>query len=83
MAEVKLDIALFGAFRPFGASVAVYVPVGCGIAEVKQRLAAALGSADPKLIGASVLANDDEVLPASAVFDRDCRLAILPPVCGG
>lgn len=83
MADITVSMRLFGAFRKFGENVSFTVPAGSGIGDVKRRLAEVLDAADAKLISESALANDDEVLDARAVFTQDCRLAILPPVCGG
>lgn len=83
MTEITVSMRLFGAFRKFGEHISFTAPSGSGVEDVKRLLAEVLTEADAQLIQDSALANDDEVLDAREVFTQDCRLAILPPVCGG
>lgn len=83
MADITIKMRLFGAFRKYGEETAFSAPAGCTAREAKARLESVLPDADPKLIRDSALANDDEIIDDAAVLDKDCRLAILPPVCGG
>lgn len=81
--SINITMRLFGAFRPYGERACFVLPAGCTVQDVKDRLAVELGAGAAGLIGDSVLANDNSVIGADAVFTRDCELAILPPVCGG
>jgi molybdopterin converting factor small subunit len=83
MADIKINMRLFGAFRKYGESVDFTVPKGSTAEAVKTRLAEVLALADPVLIRDSALANDNEIIDGAAVLTGDSRLAILPPVCGG
>jgi molybdopterin converting factor small subunit len=83
MTDITITMRLFGAFRKHGEHVTFAAPKGATAAEIKARLAQVVAEADPKLVHDSALANDDEILPDDAVLTADCRLAILPPVCGG
>lgn len=83
MSEITLSIQLFGAFREYGDNVSVTLQTGAGIEDVKKALADKLGENASTLIDDSALADEQHVLTGNAVFDKDARLAILPPVCGG
>ena len=80
---ININMRLFGAFRKFGESVTFSLPSGATVHQLKETLAAALNNADPLLIADSAIANDHEIIGADHIFTQDCRLAILPPVCGG
>jgi molybdopterin converting factor small subunit len=83
MTDISITLRLFGAFRVYGENVVFSVPSGSTAAKVKEKLAGVLKGADAALIRDSVLANDDEIIGNEIILTRDCRLAILPPVCGG
>lgn len=80
---ITISVKLFGAFRKYGEQVDVSIKEGSSVVAVKQAMGDLLGAESLPLIGDSVIANDDAVLPADYVFDQDTQLAILPPVCGG
>ena len=87
---VKLEVALFGAFRKFdnGAPFVLSVPSGSGLAEVRQALRDELTRRHPEfnqqtLIDESAFADEKSVLQNGCVFTQGTKLAILPPVCGG
>lgn len=80
--SVTLTVNLFGAFRAGGNQpVALTLPKGATLAEARHALKATLGN--NSLVDDSALADDKQVLPEDAIFERDTELAILPPVCGG
>lgn len=80
--SVTLTVRLFGAFRAVGNEpVTLTLPRGATITEARRALKSALGN-NP-LIDDSALADETQILPENAVFERDTELAILPPVCGG
>ncbi len=81
-ASIHLRLRLFGALRDHGSVVEITVPSGADGAVVRRALAEKL-AIDPALLTISALATDDEVLDASATFEHDATLAVLPPVCGG
>lgn len=83
MNTITVTMRLFGAFRKYGETAVFSVPSGSSVPQVKAGLAAALRMDDKTLIDDSALANDNEVIAEDTVFATDCRLAILPPVCGG
>ena len=87
---VDIDIQLFGAFRNFGngRELRLEVARGSALSDVRAALARKLIEFDPQfnntqLIEDSAFANESEVLSAEFTADHSCRLAILPPVCGG
>lgn len=80
--SVTLTVSLFGAFRAQGGKpVTLTLPKGATLLEARRALKAALDN--HPLIDDSALADEKQVLPEDAVFERDAELAILPPVCGG
>ena len=83
MADIRINMRLFGAFRKYGESVDFTVPAGSTAGKVKERLAEVLKLSDAVLIRDSALANDDAIIDGGAILTRDSFLAILPPVCGG
>ena len=88
---IDVEVRLFGAFRSYGppsALVSLAVPESATVSTLKKALAAALrglnpGFQDERLIEDSAIADERSVLAADAVIRKPCRLAILPPVCGG
>lgn len=83
MSEIKITIKLFGAFRKYGQALDLVLPAGSSVQDVKVLLAGKLESNDAALVAESALANDNEILSGTEVFNDDTALAILPPVCGG
>lgn len=88
--SITLTISLFGAFRPYANSdaLSLEVPQGANIAEIKNRLKAALKQLRPEfdkeaLVDDSALADATQVLAEDATLTENTKLAILPPVCGG
>lgn len=83
MNEITISMRLFGAFRKYGETVEFAIHTGSPVAVIKDALGNVLGEQARGLIRDSVLANDETILPGDYIFDRDARLSILPPVCGG
>lgn len=81
--SITLTVNLFGAFRGHenGRPLMLSLPHGATLGQVRSALKAALN--DHPLINDSALADETQILPEDAVFERDTQLAILPPVCGG
>lgn len=80
--SITLTVSLFGAFRANGGKpVTLTLPKGVSLPEARRALKAALNN--HPLIDDSALADETQVLPEDAMFERDAELAILPPVCGG
>lgn len=80
---ITVSVKLYGAFRKYGEKIELSVTEGSPVSAVKKALAAQLGNESMPLIGDSVLANDEAILPPDYVLDKDGSLSILPPVCGG
>lgn len=86
---ITLQIALFGIFRNSGASeITLDVPVNSDLVTVKKQLAVQFARDYPNfssthLIETAVLADETRVLNANERLTHSCKLAILPPVCGG
>ncbi len=83
MTMMTLEIRPFGAFRQIGDVFTIKVPRDCTAEDIKAALADALGDEHRDLVNDSVLANDNEILPAGYVLREPAPLSILPPVCGG
>jgi len=83
MKKIDLNIKFYGAFRKFGQSISVKVNSGANMIDVKNALISALGEDHYLLVGDSVLANDEAILPNDYVISEESTLSILPPVCGG
>lgn len=83
METITLTVKLFGAFRCYGADIALEVPANSPVPAVKQALAEALGAPENALMADAVLADDSQILPDNHTFNTTCQLAVLPPVCGG
>lgn len=80
--SITLTVTLFGAFRAGdGKPILLTLPRGSSLADARRALKAALNN--HPLIDDSALADERQVLPEDALFERDTELAILPPVCGG
>lgn len=81
--SITLTVNLFGAFRGHenGKPLTLSLPHGATLGQARSALKAALN--DHPLIDDSALADETQILPEDAVFERDTQLAILPPVCGG
>jgi molybdopterin converting factor small subunit len=85
MTTVQIQLRLFGAFRRFGDGSVLSVPLraGSGISDLRGALAELLGGQHSGLIADSSFADESAILSDDSVFDRDCTVAVLPPVCGG
>ena len=81
--SITLTVNLFGAFRGHenGKPLTLCLPHGATLIEARRALKAALNN--HPLIDDSALADETQILPEDAVFERDTQIAILPPVCGG
>lgn len=87
---IKIEVALFGAFRKFSDKnpLVLYVPEGASLGDVKKSIGRELSLYSPAfnqhtLIEESALADEKEVLTEDFVIRKEASLAILPPVCGG
>lgn len=83
MKQINIHVKFYGMFRRFGDAVTVKVDPGTDMIGIKNALMAALGEEYYLLVGDSVLADDDQILPENYVLTKDGVLSILPPVCGG
>ena len=83
MSDVTIKIKYFGAFRKYGTDIDMVLGKGCSVIMVKDALCQELHENKDSLIYDSVLANDANILDETHVFETDCQLSILPPVCGG
>ena len=88
MIEVK--IRLFGAFRKYGdgSEIRIPLPKNASINSLRSVLGTRLeelypGFGEAGLLQDSAFANDTEILRNDSTLDRDCVVAVLPPVCGG
>lgn len=80
---VQVDVRLFGCFR--GRSdqdpmLRLEIPGPATVGELRKLLAERLPGGP---VAQSVLADESQVLEDGFRIDRDCRLALLPPVSGG
>ena len=87
---MKIQVQLFGGFRQFSSASQLEFEVESALTpkELKVRIQQVLGSAEnmdqlSALLSASVLASEDSILQSEEKIASSCRLAILPPVCGG
>jgi len=83
MGNITVVVQLFGAFRKYGGEMILIMPAGSTAGNVKKRLADFLELQDREILKSSAIANENEIMNEGAVISEDCRLAILPPVCGG
>lgn len=83
MSEISVFVQFYGAFRQYGDAVSFSVRRGSAMPAVKAEIARLLDGRVDALVADSVLADEEAVLPLHYVFDRDSRLSLLPPVCGG
>lgn len=86
---MKIRIQLFGALREADPSgqVALDVPDGCSVAQLRDALQAHLAEHAPHvsaaLVSRSALASDETVLRNDDAVPANGPLAVLPPVSGG
>jgi molybdopterin converting factor small subunit len=90
---IEIEMSLFGAFRKFHSSktpIALKLDSPATIDQVKIALSnrlkemnADFGSNGEQLVKDSALASESDVLLPNAIIAESCKLAILPPVCGG
>ncbi|MCC7441565.1 MAG: MoaD/ThiS family protein [Bdellovibrionales bacterium] len=88
---IQVKVELYGAFRNCGwtereVDISLSGPVT--VAELRRAFAERLGELAPgfsfeRLLGDSAFANDTRLLEPNDRIEASCRLAILPPVCGG
>lgn len=93
--NIRLIIQVFGPLKDFWSEplLSLDVPAGStgnAILENIEGQMLRLSSFDElkkirlsKLLAQSVLASSEKVFDAHEVFEHDCSLAVLPPVCGG
>jgi molybdopterin converting factor small subunit len=83
---IDIRVRLFGAFRQFaeGPAMALTVPAGGSVADVRKAFAARFQGNDNALalLKASAFATDQSVLDDDDALP-DAELSVLPPVCGG
>lgn len=80
---VRVDVRLFGCFRGRSdseSSLRLDLPGPATVARLKGLLADRLPGGP---VAQSVLADEARVLEDPDLIERDCRLALLPPVSGG
>ena len=80
---INYSIKCFGVFRQFGDQLNVSVNAGSSVQQIKAALVQQLGEQHKTLVGESVLANDNAILPNAYILQEEAPLSILPPVCGG
>jgi molybdopterin synthase sulfur carrier subunit len=86
---MKIDLALFGAFREFepAGRVAFDVPDGADVAQLRGAFDAYASAQwpayEPKLLAVSAFASESTVLRDRDPVPADGRVAVLPPVSGG
>ena len=83
MKKIDLEIKFYGAFRKFGQGISIKVNSGASMIDIKNAVISTVGEDHYLLVGDSVLANDDMILPDDYVVSESGALSILPPVCGG
>ncbi len=88
---IEIELRLFGAFRNYGSDTAELrfsIPEKSSVSALKKVFAEELRGrvphfSDEQLIEDSAIADERRILATDYVLERSCRLAILPPVCGG
>lgn len=87
---IQIRLRLFGAFRKYheGGEISLDLPERSGLSELRSALAARLAESHPgfgeaRLLEDSAFADESAILPPDVRFERDCSVAVLPPVCGG
>ncbi|MCL4678100.1 MAG: MoaD/ThiS family protein [Alphaproteobacteria bacterium] len=78
-----VTIQFYGAFQKFGKELALELSGPVTLAELKDLLSSSLGGQHRSLIEASAFASEETIINRASVIQTDCRLSILPPVCGG
>jgi sulfur-carrier protein len=86
---MKIDLALFGAFREFEPTgrVSFEAPDGADVAQLRSAFDAFARAHwpgyEPKLLTVSAFASESTVLRDRDAVPADGRVAVLPPVSGG
>lgn len=86
---MKIQLTLFGCFSEFepGAVLELDLADAANLTDVRAAIddygRRHWPRYRPGLLGASVLASESELLCDEAAVPADCRLLLLPPVCGG
>ncbi len=86
---IEIEVKMFGAFRKYeNSSIKFPMESDSSVEEVKHQLQNILtqnhpGFSETQLIADSAIANEYKVLANSDRIQAPCKLAILPPVCGG
>ncbi|PHS28187.1 MAG: molybdopterin converting factor [Robiginitomaculum sp.] len=78
-----ITIQLFGAFRPLGSIMALQVPKGASVHDVRMAFLGHLPEGLRDLLEVSRFADERTVLAENAIVIENSTLAILPPVSGG
>jgi|GEM_PF-5518555 len=91
---LELDLMAFGPLKDFiSESLVLRVPKGARTHDVLEELVRVL-SGDSRfgpserrkiseILAETAIARSDRILSASETLEESCRLALLPPVCGG
>lgn len=81
MNSIGVRLECFGALRDHsdGKDILVQIKKGATLKELRQILASQIGN----LVFESALADQSQILSDEFVLDKDIKLFILPPVCGG
>lgn len=87
---IKIKITTFGELGRFTISEPMIIEVASGVVlsevidQVKKEILKNFPDFnDFEVLEKSVLADENEILNESYIFDKDIDLAILPPICGG
>lgn len=87
---IEVKVRLFGAFRKYGdgREIVLELPERSGLSELRSALAACLAENYPefdeaRLLEESAFADETAILASGARFEKNCSVAVLPPVCGG
>lgn len=79
---IELKVRLFGAMRRYGTEAKIEVSEPVSPLVLRKKLGEKFGW-DQTLLSESAIANESAILAETALIDRSCTVAVLPPVCGG
>lgn len=84
---MNITIRCFGVFRQFGGQIALSVPEGATVRDLRPLLSENLRRRDPgfnvALVEYSRFAQTSEILEETALVAQAMDIVILPPVSGG
>jgi molybdopterin converting factor small subunit len=79
----KIDVRLFGAFRPLGSNIILNLDGAAKVSDVRAAFAQHIPEDLHDLLAVSRFADERAVLAEDAPLSPGACLAILPPVSGG